>query len=261
MAKNAIVLVSYGTTDEEAHQKTIGNIIVDLKASFPDYEVFEAYTSSLIRERMSKQGAPICSLSEILTGLKQKNYEHVLVVSALVTAGITYNTEIASTVHDFSSDFVSLDLTHPLLSTPEDCARLLAALLMDLHVSPGEQLILVGHGIPHQKSKSLIMLQEHVDHEGLPVHIGGIADDTEPGLSEVLNRLKKTKAKRVLIAPFFLALGKHVKEDIAGKGEASWKYLLERAGYEVFVNLHSLGEYPMIRQIFLQKVKAEGFSK
>jgi sirohydrochlorin cobaltochelatase len=256
MAKNAIVLVSYGTTDEEAHQKTIGNIIVDLKASFPDYEVFEAYTSQLMRDRMSKQGKPMCSLSELLEGLKQKHYAHVLVVSALVTAGITYDTEICSAVRAFSSDFAALDVTDPLLSTREDCAKILAALLMDLHVPPDVQLVLAGHGIPHQKNDSMIMLQEHVDREGLPVHVGGIADGTSPGITEVLNRLKKTAGKRILLVPFFLAAGKHVKEDLAGEGEDSWKHLFEREGYEVSVNLHSLGEYPMIRQIFLQKAKA-----
>ncbi len=256
MGRNAIILASYGTTDEDIHQRTTGNLVIDLKASFPDDEILEVYTSQLICSRLAEQGRPMCSLSELLSELKQKHYEQVLVLSALVTAGITFHTQIRSAVQKFSSDFASLCMTAPLLSAQADCAQVLAALLMDLHVPSEAQLVLVGHGIPHQECTSMTMLQEHIDREDLPIHIGVIAEGSAPDFSDVLQRLKKTKRKQVLLAPFFLTAGKHVREDLAGDGKDSWKQRLEEEGFEVAVNLHSLGEYPMIRQIFLQKAKA-----
>ena len=54
MTKKAILAVSFGTTFPETRQKTIGATEKAIGDAFPDYDVFRAFTSRIVRQRIEK---------------------------------------------------------------------------------------------------------------------------------------------------------------------------------------------------------------
>lgn len=114
----------------------------------------------------------------------------------------------------------------------------------------------MGHGSPHQHNPVYDRLQQHINREDLPVHVGVLEPSDRPNFDDVVARLQKTGHKDVLLAPLLLTGGTHVQEDMAGDGPDSWKSRLEAAGYNVRVSLYGLGEYPAFRALYLDKAEA-----
>jgi glyoxylase-like metal-dependent hydrolase (beta-lactamase superfamily II) len=154
-----------------------------------------------------------------------------------------------------AQEFTTLELGEPLLSRPADNQQLLYALLMDLHVPAGTQLVLVGHGSPDTHNPAYEALQAHIDKEGLPIHVGVFAEGEQPDFAAVLQRLQAQPDKNVLLAPLLLANGYHARRDILGDAPESWQSRLTAAGYAVTASDHGLGEYPGVRQLFVRKAR------
>ena len=49
--------------------------------------------------------------------------------------------------------------------------------------------------------------------------------------------------------------GDHAIHDMSGQDEDSWRSQFEREGYEVVCQMKGLGEYPGVRQIYLEHVR------
>ena len=62
--------------------------------------------------------------------------------------------------------------------------------------------------------------------------------------------------KRIVLRPLLITAGWHVREDMAGEKEHSWKNMLKKEGYEVICHLEGLGRNPDIQRIFASHVKA-----
>ena len=119
-----------------------------------------------------------------------------------------------------------------------------------------EELVLLGHGSPHQHNPVYEKLQERADRQKLPVHIGVVEEGDTPNFPMVLARLQEKGAKKVLLAPLLLSGGLHVREDMAGEGAGSWLSRLRKNGLEVRAELRGLAEYPAFRQLYINKALA-----
>lgn len=254
--RQAIVLTSFGVADPEERARTIDCIALDLRAKFQDYDVIEAYTSEFLRKKIrAQEGKEIPSLPEVLARLVRDAYTRALILPTHLTPGEEYEAKIRAPYEAYRDRLADLRLAAPVLAGAEDYPRVLTALLMDLHVRPGEQLVLMGHGSPHRHNPVYEALQAHVDSEGLPVHIGVLEPSDTPGFATVLARLRAAGAADVLLAPLLLTGGRHVRQDLAGGEPDSWASRLEAAGFSVRVSAHGLGEYPAFRALYLAKVE------
>lgn len=102
----------------------------------------------------------------------------------------------------------------------------------DTHVvSSGTQLVLLGHGSPHQHNPVYERLQAVIDAAGLPIHIGVLEPSDWPTFDDVLQRLRhlpEGAADQILLAPLLIAGGRHVTHDMAGDNPDSWQSRLQR---------------------------------
>ena len=55
MSKKGLLVVSFGTSHMDARVKQIEPIIKKLQAGFPDYKIYEAYTSQMILSILKKE--------------------------------------------------------------------------------------------------------------------------------------------------------------------------------------------------------------
>jgi len=113
----------------------------------------------------------------------------------------------------------------------------------------------MGHGSPYKDSnKCYTELQTLLWNNGYKgVFIGTI--EGEPSIENVIEWIKENEIKEVMLAPLMLVAGDHVKNDMCGEQENSWKSILKSQGIKVEVYLHGLGELPKFQEIYLRHLK------
>jgi sirohydrochlorin cobaltochelatase len=253
----ALVLVSFGVAGREARALGLEKLAREMGEALPDIEIRQAYTSVFIRKKLLKEGIMIPSLAECLAGLRQEGVQKVFLQPTYFTPGEEYNHKVIEAAEEFRGSFELLKIGEPLFYQEEpgrdDFAAGLEAVFSAHHLEAGEELVLLGHGSPHQHNPVYEKLQERADRQELPIHIGVVEESDTPNFAMVLARLQAQEAKKVLLAPLLLSGGLHVHEDMAGEGEGSWLSRLKAAGFEVRTELRGLAEYPAFRKLYLDK--------
>jgi len=253
--KRAILFASFGVVNEEARKKCIDAAALCLQASFPSAEVRQAYTSVFIKKRLAEQGINVDSLPEALERLYADGFTQVIIQPGYLTAGEEYEKKVIQVAKEYRQKFDQLHISRPLLERPEDGEDMLDVLRKIFVLEAKEELVLVGHGSPHQHNPAYENLQWLIDQEAYPAHIGVIEPTDTPAFADVYKRLQARRAQKLLLAPLLLSGGAHVNEDIAGKDEGTWLSRLRAKGFSVRVNLRGLGEYPAFQQLYVKRLQ------
>lgn len=252
---DAIVLTSFGVAGALARERSIDSVARTLSASFPYFLVVQAYTSSFIQKKLAAEGLFIPSLSEALAELKEKGYGRVIIQPTHLTPGEEYRNKILAVADKWRSSFTRLVVGSPVFAEPGDYECVLRAIIPSLPLESGEELVLIGHGSPHQHNPVYEELQQVADKMGFPLTLGVLEPTDTPDFATVRARLRARKVERVLLAPLLLAGGRHVTRDIAGAEAASWLSRLTAEGVVVRTDTRGLGELPAFREHYVYKVR------
>ena len=80
--KDAIVVMSFGTTYKESREKTIEATVKDIQAAHPGVKVVTAFTSHIIIDRIAKnEGINYPTPEKALESLKAEGYNRIALVS------------------------------------------------------------------------------------------------------------------------------------------------------------------------------------
>lgn len=278
MMKRAIVVTSFGVGDIRVKERCIDTLLEDVRRSFggraadadtrgqgeelsfPDggaFDVFEAWTSVFLRKKMAREGHDCPSLVDVLEKLAAAGYDDVVIMPTHLTAGEEFQNKLVPAAGEFAGRFGSLSLMEPVLSVKAagDFCFLTADVLGLSQLMPGEDMVFMGHGSPHQHNEAYELLQQYVDGQGWPVHIGVVEQDDYPNQQDVLKRLAERGVRKVYLRPLLLAGGNHATKDLAGEHPASWRSVLQGAGLAVRCSTRGLGEYEAFRELYVQKLK------
>lgn len=256
--KRALLLVSFGVLAEASRARSLDALAEDFRQAFPAWTVRQAYTSRFLKAKLSERGVSVDSLPEALARLEGEGYDTVFVQPTYLTPGEEYEQKVCTVVAQYASHFAALLLGAPAFARPACDIRGLRAVEAAHAVSSGTQLVLLGHGSPHQHNPVYERLQAVVDEAGLPIHIGVLEPSDWPTFDDVLQRLRRVpaaEAGRILLAPLLLAGGRHVTRDMAGEDKDSWQSRLQAAGFPVESVLHGLGEYPAFRHVYIAQAR------
>lgn len=256
--KRALLLVSFGVFAEASRARSLDALAEDFRQSFPAWSVRQAYTSRFLKGKLAERGILVDSLPEALERLLADGFDTVFVQPTYLTPGEEYEKKVCAVAQQYVSRFATLLLGSPAFARPERDRLGLEAVKCAHDVSPGTQLVLLGHGSPHQHNPVYERLQSVMDEAQLPMHIGVIEPTDWPTFDDVLQRLRRVPAEakgRILLAPLLLAGGRHVSHDMAGADKDSWQSRLRAAGFTVDAVLHGLGEYPAFRRIYLEQAR------
>ena len=253
--KQALIVVSFGSSSAETRALTLDAVTADMKAAFPDMHVIQAYTSEFIRKRLASEGIDIPNLPQCLEQLQAEGYDRIIVQPTHLTLGEEYESKIHPVV-EAASETGTVIAGEPLLADPNRYPQVLETLLQVFHPEEGEHLVLVGHGSPHRHNAVYAALQERADRGALPIHIGVLENTDWPSFSDVEERLRMQQASRVCLAPLLIAGGMHIHREIAGEDNDSWKNRLQRMGLSVRTCLHGLGEYAPFRELYVDMVRS-----
>lgn len=251
----AILVVSFGTSHADTREKNIDRIEADIRAAFPEYRIYRAWTSKMILKKLKiRDGIEIDNVREAMERMAADGIREVIVQPTHVMNGIENDLMVAD-VRAYEDRFAEIRIGAPLLTTEQDSREAIAALDQEWSTLPeNEALVLMGHGTEHYANTvyaALDYMMKDLGHANM--FLGTV--EAYPTLEALMRQLKKEDPAKVHLAPFMIVAGDHAKNDMSGEEEDSWASQFSQAGFEVECHLKGLGEYPHIREMFVRHVR------
>lgn len=253
--KKGILIVSFGTCYHDTREKTIDKIEEDISTNYPDYNIYHAWTSKMIINKLLKRDNIIINtVSEAMESIVNDGITQLLVQPTHILNGIE-NDIMKDDVLAFKNHFSKIRFGDPLLSTDEDNVNVINALMQEHNdLSEDEALVFMGHGTTHYSNSVYAALDYTCKDLGYNnVFFGTV--EAYPSVDTLLKHVKAHQPKKIRLVPFMVVAGDHATNDLAGDEEDSWKILFEREGYKVNCVLQGIGELDSIRQIYLEHLE------
>lgn len=252
--KQAILVVSFGTSYDETRKVTIDAIENSIQEAFPEFRVYRAWTSKMILAKIKKRdGIHIHNVKEAMEQMKADGITDVVVQPTHVINGIE-NDLMQEDALAYQESFHSIRFGNPLLTTEEDNQTVMQAVASEFStLSEDEVLVMMGHGTTHYANAIYAALDyafKDYGHEN--IYLGTV--EAYPSMASILKMIAAKKPKKVVLAPFMIVAGDHARNDMAGDDPNSWYCQLKEAGYPVECVLKGLGEYSSIRNLFINHI-------
>lgn len=240
-----ILVASFGTSYAETRKKCIEPIEKLVKEKYGEDNFERAFTSSIIRKKLkNRDNLHIYSPEEGLQSLLNKGFSKITTLSLHILDGIEYS--------KLSNEYGPV--AEPLLFNNEDYLKIAS----DENINDfagNDAIIFMGHGSEDTVAdKTYNTLQETYNKlEKNDIFIGTVEGTTT--INEILEKIKNKNYKSILLKPFMVVAGDHAQNDMASDEDDSWKTILENHGYIVNIDLRGLGEYELVRNMFLEKLE------
>ena len=257
--KDAMVVMSFGTTYKDTRVKTIDATVDAIKAAHPNTKVITAFTSHIIRDRIQqKEGITYPTPEEALAELKKDGYTRVALASLDVIPGMEYNYD-AAVYNLYKNDFKKMTLGTSLMywmgqenQTDQVIETLKAVQSQFPKLGKEYGLLIMAHGTPDPSNAYYSVIQDRIHTLGMKNVFIYTVEGT-PNLEQVIPQLKLHGIKHVTLMPFMMVAGDHANNDMAGNEPDSHKSILEKEGFKVDTYIHGLGENQNIRNLFVER--------
>ena len=257
--KDAIVVMSFGTTFKDTRAKTIDATVDAIKAAHPNTKVITAFTSHIIRDRIQqKEGITYPTPEEALAELKKDGYTRVALASLDVIPGMEYNYD-AAVYNLYKDNFKKMTLGTSLMywmgqenQTDQVIETLKAVQSQFPKLGKEDGLLIMAHGTPDPSNAYYSVIQDRIHTLGMKNVFIYTVEGT-PNLEQVIPQLKLHGIKHVTLMPFMMVAGDHANNDMAVAEPESHKSILEKEGFKVDTYIHGLGENPNIRNLFVER--------
>ena len=257
--KDAIVVMSFGTTYKENRAKTIEATVQAIQAAHPGVKVVTAFTSHIIIDRIAKnEGINYPTPEQALDNLKAEGYTRIALVSLDVIPGMEYDYNKA-VFHHYKRHFKKMTLATSLIywqgqeDQADDVEDFIKALFTEIKKPSGDNAVLImAHGTPHIANAYYSVIQAKLDEMNYK-NVFIYTVEGFPRIENVIPKLKKNKIKNITLVPMMMVAGDHANNDMAGDDEDSHKSILQKEGFKVTAELKGLGENKKIRELYVNR--------
>lgn len=257
--KDAILVMSFGTTFKDTRAKTIDATVEAIKAAHPGVKVVTAFTSHIIIDRIkANEGIVYPTPEEALATLKAEGYTRVALTSFDIIPGIEYDyKEAVYQLH--KNDFKKMTIGTPLMywqgqeGQADDITATMKALSTQFpKMGKRDAVLILAHGTPHPANAYYSVMQSRLEELGYKnAYIFSV--EGWPHLETVMPELKEKGIKNVTLMPMMMVAGDHATNDMAGDEPDSFKSILQANGFKVNTYLHGLGENKAVQKLFVDK--------
>ena len=256
--KDAIVVLSFGTTFPEQRAKSIDATANAIAAAHPGVKVVTAFTSHIVIKHITENEGKCDYLTpeQTLDQLKREGYTRIELVSLDIIPGMEYKYDVAL-FHQYKTQFKAMTLATPLMywQGQEDQRDDVMEVMQSLHLpayKKGTAILLMAHGTPDPSNAYYSVMQEKLRAmKRNDVHIYTV--EGWPRLDDWAGKLKMHKVEKIILVPLMMVAGDHATNDMSGDEEDSHKKILEGMGFKVESRLQGLGESKRIRDIFVER--------
>ncbi len=249
--KSGILVVSFGTSHKDTREKNIEALVAYIREKTGMENIYQAYTSNLIRRRIREEDSlRMPDVKEALEIMKGDGVQKVYILPTHIIDGIE-NHKMKAMAREFGKDFILMKIGEPLLHREQDFEEMAKRTWDEMKdLVQDDVLLFMGHGSAHTANRAYGKLENAFHHQGRK-KVFVYTVEGEPDLPEALEKISVTGEKRVVLAPFMFVAGEHAKNDMAGE-TGSAASLLRENGYRVEAVVKGLGEYPAVREWYLQ---------
>ena len=249
--KVGILLVAFGSSEPSA-QVSFENIDKKVKATYSGIPVRWAYTSTIIRKKLAKQGKYLDSPEVALAKMQDEGFTHVAVQSLHTIGGAEYH-DLRRTVGAFKmmGGFQRIVLGYPLLATQKDMQGAVDAILETLPKDrqKDDAVVLMGHGTHHPSNAFYAALMFQLQLKDPNIYVGTV--EGYPEVGDIKDLLLKKNIKKAYLMPFMSVAGDHAKNDMASDEDDSWKSILSKAGIQCVPILKGTAEYDVFVEMWV----------
>ena len=257
--KDAIVVMSFGTTFPETRAKTIDATVEAIKAAHPGVKVVTAFTSHIIIDRIAaNEGIKYPTPEEALAALKEEGYTRVALTSLDIIPGVEYDyKEAVYQLH--KNDFKKMTIGTPLMywqgqeGQADDVTATMKAVSTQFpKMGKKDAVLIMAHGTPHPSNAYYSVMQSRLEELGYKnAYIFSV--EGWPHLETIMPELKEKGIKNVTLMPLMMVAGDHASNDMAGDEPDSFKSILKANGFKVNTYIHGLGENKAVRDLFVER--------
>ena len=257
--KDALVIMSFGTTFKDTRAKTIDATVAAIQKKLPNVKVVTAYTSHIIIDRIkANEGIEIPTPEKALAELKKEGYTRIALASLDIIPGMEYNYKTAI-YNMYRDQFKKMTMGLPLMywqgqeEQRDDVMATVEAMSTQFpKMEKDDAVLIMAHGTPDPSNAYYAVVQTRLDRLNPgKTHIYTV--EGWPALDDVIPKLKEDGVKNVTLMPMMMVAGDHANNDMAGDEEDSHKSILTAAGFKVNTYIHGLGENEAVRQLFVDR--------
>ena len=248
----AILQVAFGTTHKRA-ASAYDRIEHAVNAAHPGIPVFRAYTSGMVRRKMTDDGQSAKSVSGMLNQLVLDGYTSVEVISLHIVAGEEYH-QMVNGINAFrnaATGFRRLEVGRPLLADAAAMRRVASALqaIIPSERQPEDGVIFMGHGNRRGHGDfSYLALSDELNRQDRNIFLATVEGCCN--FAPVPATLRERRIGKVYLMPFMTVAGDHAENDLAGKAPDSWQSQIKALGIQTVPVLRGLGEYDNFAALF-----------
>lgn len=254
--KQGVILLTFGTSKIDGYEKSLRSICEDVKLEFNDCRVELVFTSNILRGLLLQQyGINIFSLEDCFKSFRKENINEVIIQPLNIFVGKEDERLVNKINLAIENQYFSkITIGNPLL--PYNKNQFLESLLKVINEEEDEDTlwILMGHGSKKGNNEVYLQLQKEIINLGYHNIIIGTLEG-EPSIHNMIKQIKKTGRKKLKLMPLLLTLGSHVIKDMIGENKNSWKSILQKENFEVFIIKKALGEHKCFREIYLHNLR------
>jgi sirohydrochlorin cobaltochelatase len=253
MSDQAILVVSFGTTYDDTRKKTISAVEQQIKGQFPQYTVYSAFTSGMVRKALKQRGIEIPSVEEALEQILQDGIKRLVVHPTHLIFGVEYD-KLKAAVEAQAHRFEQVLFGTPLLSDYDDIYRVLTVLDGGIPRKMDEALVLMGHGSEHFSNMTYAAMDYFAKANGFDdIYVGTV--EAWPDRDEVVSQVLREGFSRVVLTPLMLVAGDHAENDMAGESTDSWQSAFAAQDLKPRCVVRGLGEYEEIRTLYCEHLQ------
>lgn len=242
----AIVLVAFGTTSDRGRE--VFDVIEQAaRKRYPENDLFLAFTSQTVVDRLRERGVLVRNLPETLAQLQTKGYQQAVLQSLMIVPG-QKDAEIAQV----PTGALQVAYGQSLMASPEDILATVEAVRKDIAGDRPTVFVTHGNGKYPQYNRELLAFASAVESR-FPTAVT-CSVEGEPGLGKLgLARQRAEEAGAVHFVPLMLVAGDHIENDVLGDESDSWKNLI---GVSAASCSAPLGYNPAVLAIFFRHLDA-----
>ena len=256
--KDAIVVLSFGTTYKETREKTIDATAKAIANAHKGVKVVTAFTSHIVIDHIIENEGK-CDYKtpeETLDDLKKQGYTRIALVSLDVIPGMEYNYDVG-VFHNYKNQFKAMTLGTSLMywqgqeDQPDDVLETMEAMNFPKY-KKGTAIMVLAHGTPAPSNAYYSVMQAKLKALGRKdVHIYTV--EGWPRLEDWIPKLKAHKVNKIILMPLMMVAGDHATNDMAGAEEDSHKTILMNEGFQVETIIKGIGENKKIQQLYVDR--------
>ena len=249
IGENELLVVSFGTSFNDSRVATIGAVEEAMEKAFPDYSVRRGFTANIIIEHIQRRdGEVIDDVNEALDRAKANGVKNLVVQPTHLMNGYEYG-DLVEELKSRESDFESVRIGAPLLTTDDDFARVAEAMVKAVDASDGKTAVCyMGHGTAADANSIYARMQKVLTDAGHANYFVGTVE-AAPTAEDLVKLVKEGGYEKVVLRPMMIVAGDHANNDMAGGEADSWKSVFTAAGFQVDCQINGLGELEEIQQL------------